>query len=105
MGFIDFGTNRQAIVDYVFAKGLTTFQAITAAKTPRPSQKLVIAGLTAMDCEMDWFEEHAAKESLDLSVPPHPVCRRCVDFLIASAYSQTFEVLLAMLYDSDIWSG
>jgi len=58
-----------------------------------------------MDREMDWFEEHAAKESLDLSVPPHPVCRRCVDFLIASAYSQTFEVLLAMLYNSDIWSG
>ena len=42
--------------DYLFAKGLTTFQAIATAKAPRKPQGLLIAGLSALDEEMDWFE-------------------------------------------------
>ena len=89
---------RWLVQDYLFARGLTTFQAIAAAKTPRPAQKLLIAGLAAMDQELDWFEERAAKVNLSLDVPTHPVCRRYVDFLIASAYTRPFKVLLAILY-------
>ena len=84
--------------DYLFAKGLTSFQAVAAAKTPRGSQSLLIQGLVAMDHEMDWFEANAAKMRIDLSVEPHRVCRRYVDYLIAASYAQQFEVLLAILF-------
>lgn len=89
---------RWLVQDYYFVKGLTTFLAITIAKTPRPSQKILVAGLAAFDTELDWFEQHAAKQSLDLTTAMHPRCKRYVDYLVASAYTQPFEVLLAMLY-------
>ena len=94
--------HRWLVQDYLFANGLTTFQAIATAKTPRGPQKALVAGLSALDQEMDWFEAHAAKEGLSLDVSPHPVCRRYVDFLVASAYSQPFEVLLAILYGVEV---
>ena len=88
--------------DYLFARGLTTFQAIATAKAPREPQRLLIAGLSALDEEMDWFESSAPERGVDLKVDPHPICRRYVDFLIASAYSQPFEVLLAILYGVEV---
>ena len=88
--------------DYLFARGLTTFLAIVTAKAPREPQTLLIAGLSALDEEMDWFESSATERGVDLKVDPHPVCRRYVDFLIASAYSQPFEVLLAILYGVEV---
>ena len=47
---------------------------------------------------MDWFEQNAQQQVLDLNSALHPTCRRYVDYLIASAYTQPFEVLLAILY-------
>ena len=93
---------RWLVQDYLFAQGLTTFEAITVAKTPRPAQKVLIAGLAAMDAETDWFEEMARNRNLDLSEVPHPTCRRYVDFLVASAYSRPFKVLLAVLYSVEV---
>jgi len=88
--------------DYLFAKGLTTFQAIATAKAPRKPQGLLIAGLSALDEEMNWFETGATERGVELRVDPHPVYRRYVDFLIASAYSQPFEVLVAILYGVEV---
>ena len=83
--------------DYLFAKGLIAFQAILLAKAPRDCQKPLIEGLGALDREMDWFEFHAARLQLDLDIPPHPTCRRYIDFLIRCAYTQPYPVLLAIL--------
>ena len=88
--------------DYLFAKELTTFQALATAKMPRGPQTLSIRGLSALDQEMDWFETIAANRSLDLNAALHPVCRRYADFLIAAAYSSPFEVLLAILYGVEV---
>ena len=88
--------------DYLFAKGLTSFQAIVTAKAPRKPQRLLIAGLSALEEEMDWFESSATDRGVDLGADPHPICRRYVDFLIASAYSQPFEVLFAILYGVEV---
>jgi len=41
------------VQDYSFAEGLATFQAIAVAKTPRPAQKVLIGGLSALDAELD----------------------------------------------------
>lgn len=55
---------RWLVQDYHFAKGLTSFQAITTAKMPRPPQKLVIDGLSVMSDEIDWFESIAAADEV-----------------------------------------
>ena len=90
--------HRWLVQDYAFAKGLAAFQAIVIAKTPRPPQKILINGLGALDGELDWFEQKAEQYQLDLSASHHPTCRRYVDYLIAAAYTQPFDVLLAILY-------
>jgi thiaminase len=89
---------RWLVQDYLFAKGLTAFQAIAVARAPRSAQKVLIGGLSALDAELDWFEQNAQRQALDLNAALHPTCRRYVDYLIASAYTQPFEVLLAILY-------
>ena len=89
---------RWLVQDYSFAKGLATFQAIAVAKTPRSAQKVLIGGLSALDAELEWLEQNAQRQALDLDAALHPTCRRYIDCLIASAYTQPFEVLLAVLY-------
>ncbi len=84
--------------DYLFAKGLTCYQAIAVAKVPRECHKPVIAGLGALDSELDWFESHAGRLGLSLDVAPHSTCRRYIDFLMRAAYTQPYPVLLAILY-------
>ncbi len=88
--------------DYLFVKGFASFVAIATAKTPRPGQSVLIGGLAALDDELDWFEGHAGKRQLELEIEAHPTCRRYVDFLIASAYGQPFEVLLAVFYAVEV---
>jgi thiaminase len=88
--------------DYLFAKGLTAYQAIVVAKIPRACHKPVIAGLGALDQELDWFESCAARLGVDLEAPPHPVCRRYIDFLMRCAYTQPYPVLLAILYGVEV---
>ena len=94
--------HRWLVQDYFFARAATAFQAIVVAKTPRPDNKPLIAGLAALDAELDWFESHISERRLDATVPMHPVCRRYVDFLIAAAYAQPFEVLLAIVYGAEV---
>lgn len=84
--------------DYLFAKGLTSFQAIVTAKAPRDCHRPLIAGLAALDSELDWFEAHAARLGLNLNNPPHPACRRYIDFLMRAAYTLPFPTLLAILF-------
>ena len=88
--------------DYLFAVGLTSFQAITAEKTPRPSHKIIIDGLVAMDQELDWFEMNSEYLNCDLETPAHPAGHHYTDFLIASAYEKPFQILLAILYGVEV---
>ena len=94
--------HRWLVQDYLFVKGFTTFVALAAARTPRPAQSAMIGGLAALDAELGWFEGHAESRGLDLQSTAHPTCRRYVDFLVASAYTQPFEVLLAMFYGVEV---
>lgn len=94
--------SRWLVQDYRFVNGFTRFAAVTAAKTPRPAQSTLIAGLAALDDELGWFERHAAARGLDLGSELHPVCRGYVDFLIAAAYSEPYEVLLAIFYGVEV---
>ncbi len=84
--------------DYLFTQGLASFQAMVIAKVPRACRKPLIAGLAALDSETDWFEAHATRLQLDLNILPHATCRGYTDFLISSAYTQAYPVLLAILF-------
>jgi thiaminase/transcriptional activator TenA len=84
--------------DYCFAKDLMAFQAILLAKAPRDCHKPLIEGLAALDRELGWFESHAGRLQVDLDVPPHATCRRYTDYLLRSAYTQPYPVLLAILF-------
>ena len=94
--------NRWLVQDYLFVKGFAVFVALAIARTPRPAQSALIAGLSALDDELDWFEAHAGTRSLHLDAELHPVCRCYVDFLIAAGYSQPYEVLLAIYYGVEV---
>jgi thiaminase/transcriptional activator TenA len=93
---------RWLVQDYFFARGLLMFQALMLAKAPRAAQQLLCAGLTALDGELTWFEQHHARLRLTLEAPPHPTCRRYVDFLIAAAHTQPFGVLAAILFGGEV---
>ena len=94
--------NRWLVQDYLFVQGFTRFLALAAARTPRPAQSAMIDGLAALDAELGWFEEHVAERGLDLAGEAHPTCRRYVDFLVAAAYTEPMEVLLAILYGVEV---
>ena len=93
---------RWLVQDYLFVLGFTDFVALVASKTPRPGQKVVIDGLTALNEELDWFEEHAQSRNIDLGVEPYPVCQRYIDYLLASTYREPNPVLLAILYGVEV---
>ncbi len=94
--------HRWLVQDYLFVRGFTRFAALTAARSARPAQSLLIGGLAALDAELAWFEAHARDRGLDLAAAAHPVCRRYVDFLVAAAYSRPVEVLLAIFYGVEV---
>ena len=90
--------NRWLVQDYHFADGLTVFQALAVAKTPRQLRKPLVAGLNALEAELEWFEAQARGRGLELDAPVNEVCRRYADFLVRVAYSEPFPVLLAALF-------
>ncbi len=94
--------HRWLVQDYLFVVGFTRFLAVAAARTPRPAQSAMIGGLAALDDELGWFERHAEARGLELDAEPHPTCRRYVDFLVAAAYTEPVEVLLAILYGVEV---
>jgi thiaminase/transcriptional activator TenA len=96
--------------DYLFAKGLMAYQALTLAKAPRDCHGPLVSGLGALDNELSWFEAHAARLGLNLDLEPLPACRAYTDFLMRAATSQPLPVLLAILFGLEAaylaaWSG
>jgi thiaminase/transcriptional activator TenA len=94
--------HRWLVQDYLFVTGLVTFASLAVAETPRPAQSALIAGLSALDEELGWFEARARARSLDLGAELHPACQRYVDFLITAGYSEPFQVLLAIFYGVEV---
>jgi len=90
--------NRWLAQDYLFADALTGFQAIAIAKTPRDFRKPLVAGLVALDAEMEWFEAMARQKGLNLESPRHPTCRQYCDFLLRVTYTEPYPVLFTVLF-------
>jgi thiaminase/transcriptional activator TenA len=93
---------RWLVQNYLFVLGFTDFVALVASKTPRPDQKVIITGLTALNEELDWLENHAQSNDLDLEAEPHVVCQRHIDYLFSSTYRYPSPVLLAIVYAVEV---
>jgi thiaminase/transcriptional activator TenA len=58
--------------DYLFITDLLAFQAGLLARAPRPPQRVLAAGLVALEAELTWFEQSAGELSLSLDSRRHP---------------------------------
>jgi formylaminopyrimidine deformylase / aminopyrimidine aminohydrolase len=94
--------DRWLVQDYLFVSELTRFASILAARAGREAQRVIIGGLGALNDELDWFERHAAERGLSLEAERLPVCRRYVDYLMASAYMRPVEVLLVVFFGVEV---
>lgn len=93
---------RWLVQDYFFAQGLARVQGAMLAKAPRPAFGPLIDGLGALQSELEWFESHAQRLGLRLTVERHPACTRYVDFLVATVHHEPFPVLAAMLFGVEV---
>lgn len=94
--------HRWLVQDYHFATALTAFEGVLVARSRRPAQSVIIAGLTGMNAELSWFEEHAEKRGLQLESAIHSVCRRYRDFLLRAAHEEAPDGLYAALYGVEV---
>lgn len=94
--------DRWLAQDYHFACGLTAFEGTVVARSSRPEQSVVIAGLAAMDDELSWFEAQAGTRGLALRAPVHPVCRCYTDFLLRAVHEESLAGLYAVLYGVEV---
>ena len=58
--------------DHVFVGDLLAFQARLLAKSPRSAQKVLAAGLVALEAELTWFEQIAVRDGVVLGATRHP---------------------------------
>ncbi len=73
------------IQDHIFIGDLLAFQARLLAIAPRSAQAVLAAGLTALEAELGWMEDHARRLGLDLDATRRPA---------AEAYRQHLEAVL-----------
>jgi len=57
--------------DHLFVSDLLAFQARLLARSPRPAQKVLAAGLVALEAELTWFEQNAIRDGVVLGAIPH----------------------------------
>src|SRR5216684_1403726 len=58
--------------DRLFVRDLLSFQARLLAEAPRPGQRVLAAGLLALEAELSWFEAGARVRGLNLDERRHP---------------------------------
>lgn len=69
------------VQDYLFVGDLLAFQSRLLARSPRPAQAVLAAGLVGAEAELGWFEAQAAEKNLELDVPRHPTTAAYKDLL------------------------
>ncbi len=83
--------------DYLFVGDLLVFQSRLLARSPRPAQAVLAAGLVGAEAELGWFESQAAEKSLDLDVPRHPTTRAYKN-LLAQLEDEPYPAAITTLW-------
>ena len=97
----DQALNRWLVQDRMFAGDLYRFQSIVLSKVPEEARRPILAGLNALEMELDWFAGLLAERDLTPEAP-HPVCARYSDFLLRSAYTEPYARLLQILFGVEV---
>jgi thiaminase len=97
----DRALNRWLVQDRMFASDLYRFQSIVLSKVPEDARRPLLAGLNALEMELDWFAELQSRRDLAPDAP-HPVCTRYTDFLLRSAYTEEYPRLLQILFGVEV---
>ena len=83
--------------DYLFVGDLLSFQARLLARAPRHAQAVLAGGMVALEAELGWFEEHAARRSLELVEERHATTEAYRRFM-GSLDGQPFAAALTALW-------
>jgi formylaminopyrimidine deformylase / aminopyrimidine aminohydrolase len=81
--------NTWLVQDYLFVVEFTRMVARVLAIAPPHHFDILLAGLSALKDELNWFKEKAAERQLNLETAKHPTCWE---------YCQYMESLAAMPY-------
>lgn len=79
--------DRWLVRDRLFVDGLYGAQARVLPLAEGDTRRALLDGLVALQAELDWFEEHAAKRSLALVTSPVDDCLEYVDYLHTMAFA------------------
>lgn len=85
------------VQDHLFVADGLVFQSRLIARSPRRDQKLLIGGLAALEDELGWFEEQAARRDLDLAADRQPANEAYRDFLMGLE-DEPYPVALTALW-------
>ena len=85
--------------DYLFVEACIPFVAALLAKAPARHWTPLAGVVTALEKELQLFEERAAKVDLTLrGAPPSMTCHAYVQFVLATAYQRSYFEGFSVLY-------
>ena len=73
--------DRWLVQDALFVGDLLTFQARLLSRVPRAAQAVLAGGCVALVAELDWFEDQAARQGINLEQPALPATLAYRDLL------------------------
>jgi len=79
--------------DHLFVSDLLAYQARLLARSPRSAQKVLAAGLVALEAELTWFEANVVRDGVVLDATRH---------LATQAYGKELDRLLTEPFDVGI---
>ena len=88
--------------DYLFVREAIPFMAVMLAKSPISLRSNFIEIMVGLDKELELFRKNARDHGISLdNIYPAPTCHAYIQFLMNTAYRQTFEEGFTVLYTAE----
>lgn len=88
--------------DYIFVREAIPFMAVLLAKGPIPLRSNFIQFMVGLEQELELFRKNAKKQGIKLGdFQPSPTCHAYIQFLMNTAYNQSFEEGFTVLYAAE----
>jgi len=73
--------NTWLVQDYLFVVDFTRMVGRVLAIAPTHHFDVILAGLSALKDELNWFKKKAAERQLDLNTQKQPICTKYCDYM------------------------
>ncbi len=96
--------------DHLFVQGAVSFIGVLLSRAPLAVRPGLVLALTALHEELELFERIASERNITpQDVKMTPTCHHYIQFMLATAYSASFEESFVLLYGAerayfDSWS-